>query len=306
MVGNQTVHGGGTTPVFTQRVYYIGTDELLEGYSLCYNFDSYDQSAEALSTHMNTGDFGVDDASPARRIQVEKPSINNCVHWAGVVSEKSAGKTGPCWVEIYKPGSVCNIWCDASVDHGSTGVGMNSGQILTFSCDSYGFEYAGVPGVGSAIVLQDVDRSTTSGIVYAELMTGMPSGGVQIVNSTHFAAEQVVSTGGALCVAPFGTTIIPSTAFTAAGLTADLTCCLVAADGEWIGQTKLFKTETAISDNALAVTLSTATYVNSSALRVTTPASLTASINGDNDGIIATWNGLFWEFKVNSSDVVVG
>jgi hypothetical protein len=107
-------------------------------------------------------------------------------------------------------------------------------------------------------------------------------------------------------VAPFGTTIIPSTAFTAAGLTADLTCCLVAADGEWIGQTKLFKTETAISANAWAVTLSTATYVNSSAARVTTPASLTASINGDNDGIIASWNGLFWEFKVNSSDVVVG
>lgn len=293
------------SPVYTQRVYYTGTDTLYEGYALCYNFDSYDQSAEALSAHLQTGDYGVDDPSPARRLQVEKPSINNAVHFAGVVSNKSNGVAGPGWIEICLPGSVCNIYTNANCDHGSTGVGKNTGQMLTFSTDQYYFKYTGVPGSGSAIILQDVDRSTTAGLVQAELMTGSPSGGYQIVNSTHFAAEQVVSTGGAVCVTKFGTTAVASGAFTAIGLTAALTANLTAADAEWIGQTKRFELLISVEANGFVITISGGYYANASALQVATPVSHSVSLVSDNHGVTAQWTGDTWVFRTNSSVIGV-
>ena len=301
----QAVHGGGTSPTITRRVYYTGTDTLLEGYALCYNFDSYDQSAEALSTHLTTGDFGVDDPDPARRLQVEKPSVNNCVHFAGTVSEKSNNVVGPAWVEINMPGSVCNIYAFASADHGSTGVGMNTGQVLTFTTGQYYFRYTGLPGTGSAIVLQDVDRSTTAGTVYAELMTGIPSGGVQVVASTETTG--VVSAGGVLCIAPFGVTILDSTAMTTCiDFTAALTCCLLAADGGWYGQKKVFKAVKSTTTAHWAITGSTTNQMNSSALVATTAASYTASMSAGTANVVtAIWTGASWEFSLNSSAIVV-
>ena len=303
----QAVHGGGTSPTISRRVYYIGTDTLYEGYALCYNFDSYDQSAEGISTHINTGDFGVDDASPARRIQVEKPSINNCVHFAGVVSEKSDGVTGPGWVEIYLPGSVCNIYAYASADHGSTGTGMNTGQTLTFTANQYYFQRTGLPGSGSAIVLQDVDRSSTAGLCQAELMTGPPSGGVQIVASTETTG--VVSAGGALCIAPFGVTVLDSTSMTTCiDFTAALTCCLLAADGGWVGQKKVFQSAISTTTAHWAITGSTTNQINASALVAKTAASYTASMSATNvDTLVVdmTWNGASWEMVLNSSAIVV-
>jgi hypothetical protein len=278
-------------------VYYTGSDELLEGYALCYNFDASDVSAENL-----TLSAGVDEECPARRLQVEKPSINNSVHFAGVVSNKHAsGFTGPGWVEINMPGSVCNIYAAASVDHGSTGTGMNSGQILTFDLDAYTFTYDGIIGEGSAIVLQDVDRSSTNGLVMAELCIGVPSGGVQTINSTHWAAEQVVSTGGALCISPFGVTYFTSIGLTALALTNPITCCLVAADGEWINQVKQFRTTTSVGATGLEITASTARNVGASVLTVVTPASLTQSIVSDNVTTTFTWTGAQWNIFTNSS-----
>jgi hypothetical protein len=294
----QAVHGGGTAPSTTQRVYYTGTDELLEGYALCYNFDASDVSAENL-----TLSAGVDEECPARRLQVEKPSVNNCVHFAGVVSNKHAsGFTGPGWIEINMPGSICNIYAAASVDHGSTGTGMNTGQILTFDLDAYTFTHDGCIGSGSAIVLQDVDRSSTNGLVMAELCTGMPSGGVQTVNSTHFAAEQDVSVGGVLCMAPFGVTILPSTAFTANALTAALTTCLVAADAQWLGQYKEFRQTVSTGATGVQITASTALWpYSSTAPRVTTPAVLTTSIVTNLVTFNARWDGIAWVIGTNSS-----
>ena len=301
----QAVNGGGTSPTYTRRVYYIGTDELLEGYALCYNFDASDVSPENLALSA-----GVDEECPARRLQVEKPSVNNCAHFAGTVSNKSAGVTGPAWVEINLPGSVCNIYADASADHGTTGTGMNSGQMLTFTLNQYYFQRTGLPGTGSAIVLQDVDRSTTNGVVMAELCTGDPSGGVQIVGSTDAAA--VISAGGVLCIAPFGVTHLDSTSFTTCiDFTADLTCCLVDADGGWIGQRKIFSSEVSAAGTAeFQVTLSHATHVNSSKLRITSGGSLSptfsALVSSITPNVIdCTWNGSTWEFTLNASTTIV-
>ena len=301
----QSVHGGGMTPLITQRVYYTGTDTLYEGYALCYNFDAYHVSAENLNASLWNLDTAVSEPCSARRIQVEKPSLNNCVHFAGTVSAKSNGVTGPGWVEICLPGSTCNVYVNADCDHGSSGVGMNTGQTLTFTIDQYYFKYTGVPGTGSALILQDVDRSTTAGLAMAELMTGPPSGGYQVVASTHFSTAVVVSTGGAVCVAPFGTTGVSSAAFTTLDLTAALTANLTAADAEWIGQTKRFELLTSVGANGFVITISTGYYANNSALQVATPVSHSCSLVSDNHAVTAVWTGDTWVFRTNTSVIGV-
>lgn len=302
---SEVVHGGGASPKYTRRVYYTGTDTLYEGYALCYNYDAYDVSAENLDASGWSLDLAVSEPCPARAIQVEKPSINNCAHFAGVVSEKSDSVTGPAWIEINLPGSVCNIWANANCDHGSSGTGMNSGQSLTFTQGQYYFKYTGVPGEGSALVLQDVDRSTTAGRVMARLMTGPPSGGYQIVNSTHFSTEQAVSAGGAVCVAPFGVTGVVSTAFTTAALTAALTANLTGSDAEWLGQIKRFELLTSVGANGFVVTISQGYYANSSALQVATPVSHSASLVSDEHSVTCQWDGTAWVFRTNSSVIGV-
>ena len=301
---SNTVHGGGVTPVLTQRVYYTGTDTLKEGYALCWNFDASDVTAENL-----TLSAGVDEECAARRLQVEKPSLNNCAHFAGVVNARFDGFVGPGYLEINRPGSVCNIWGDVSADHGSTGTGMNTGQMVTFTIGQYYFQRIGLPGAGSAIVLQDVDRATVNGLIMAELCTGLPSGGLQIVASTEAAA--VISAGGVLCVAPFGVTLLDSTAMTTCiDFTADLTCCLVDADGGWIGQRKVFMTTVSTGTAGFAVTLSHAVHVTSSTLVITTAGSLTptfsALISNLSPHVIdCRWTGSTWEFSLNASTTLV-
>jgi len=289
------IHGGGLAPQHTMRVYYTGSDKLLEGYALCFNFDASDVSAENL-----TLSAGIDEECSARRLQVEKPNLNNCVHFAGVVSARSNGFTGPGWIEINRPGSVCNIYAytvSDIVDHGSTGTGMNSGQILTFELDQYYFRYAGNSGSGSAIVLQDVLR-TTAGLVMAELMTGTPSGGVQTITSLHTTG--VISVGGVVCIAPFGLTVLTSVGLTALAVDAALTACLVAADGRWVGQQKRFLMTTSVGVNGVVIQVSTAKNGTNS-LPITTPATYTVSLVPDNSALLATWKGDYWLIELNNS-----
>jgi hypothetical protein len=123
----QAVHGGGTSPTQRRRVYYTGTDTLKEGYALCYNFDATDVTAENLT--LSQADSLVE--TPARRLQVEKPTINNSTHFAGVVSQKFTDFTGPGWIEINMPGSVCNIWAGANCDCPEVSVTSGQEQIVT-------------------------------------------------------------------------------------------------------------------------------------------------------------------------------
>ncbi len=81
----------------TKAVYYSGTDTLKEGYCLCY---------DVAATTTN--------ADPKLRLgtKVIKPATANLMAFAGVVTASSAGKTGPCWVDIIVPtkGEICNVW----------------------------------------------------------------------------------------------------------------------------------------------------------------------------------------------------
>jgi hypothetical protein len=229
----QAVHGGGSAPTYTRRVYYTGTDTLQEGYALCYNYDAADQTPETLTTWGDGTTVSLADsltATPARRIQVEKPSIFNLCHFAGVVTAKGAGFTGPGYLEINMPGSVCNIYSGANTDHEQGTSSIPSGQIITVTNQSYAFKYTGLPGCGSAVVLGDVDRSSTNGLVMAELMTGQQSGGVQEIwnqGTAGTVGEEMIagtatSLGGSVYLIPYGTIVLNLSA-TAAALTASLT-----------------------------------------------------------------------------------
>jgi hypothetical protein len=290
-------------------VYYTGSDELQEGYPLCYNFDSIDRSAENIS--LPTGQEGADDASPARHIQVEKPSMENALWFAGVVTGKYAGFTGPGYIEINMPGSICNVWCGANVDHAeetlaktTTGTGIATGQIVTFGTNSYLFQYAGCEGEGSAMVLQDVDRSTTNGLVMAKLMTGPPSGGVQTMyslNSSTYMADATAlysiafSTGGSVHFPKAGVTQIAYSISTA-----DWTNILGAADGQWVGQTKVFRVVNSDILGATGLTndwnisVSLAIDANASTLKAGSPATVVYSLDTAGDSITCVWNGANW------------
>lgn len=298
MPSTQIVHGGGNTPTLTQRVYYTGSDTLYEGYALCYNFDATEVSPENLSISL-TQDAAASDPLPARVIQVEKPSYANAMHFAGVVSGKDAGKKGPCWVEIFMPGSVCNIYAAADVDHADSN-NVATGQILTFSTGQYYFKYAGLPGEGSAIVLQDVNRSATNGLVMAKLMTGVPSGGYNTVVSTQMSAGGAVSEGGEITKFP------PAgvTAITVPGVASTMTLLLQDGHGEWIGQQKVFKTIDNLSTNTWQVSISAGRDATVATINVTSTDVVASLGTAAGEYIHCTFDGGRWNVVPSISGIV--
>ena len=284
----QYTDGGGTTPTIARRVYYTGSDTLYEGYALCYNFDAKDQTAEGFTTSHDGTTISLADSlvpTAARRIQVEKPTVSNMQHFAGTVSEKSDGVTGPGWIEINLPGSVCNVYTGVNCDHeGSAGV--NSGQIVTVTANSYTFDYTGLPGTGSATVLGDVDRSSTDGKVQAELMTGEPSGGVQLLISTDMSVGQAVSTGGSVLtgkIKKFGMTYITTAAGNA---TADITYLHNSGNGAYLGQKKVFYATSLAAGKDVVITIS----------NTTTGGDLVVSLDAaGGESVMLVWQGSAWE-----------
>lgn len=168
------IHGG-AAPSNTESVYYTGSDTLLEGYTLCYDFNAVDVTAEGVAFSTPESVF-----SDARRVRVEKCTEGNKIHFAGVVAANSDGVTGPGWVTIHTPGSVCSVYADADCDH-ERSAGAASGQLLNVTVGQYYMTDEGWPGTGAAMVLQDVDRDTVNGLVMAQLMTGPPSGGYHLI-----------------------------------------------------------------------------------------------------------------------------
>jgi hypothetical protein len=82
------VSNNGSVDANLRTLWYIGTDTLQEGYALCYDQDAT-----------------TDNADPKLRLgsAVEKPATANLNAFAGLVAPQSAGKTGPCWVDVIVP-----------------------------------------------------------------------------------------------------------------------------------------------------------------------------------------------------------
>ena len=175
-------------PTVSKWVWFSGSEALLEGQAVCYDFN-YNSPEEVVAETTQ------EDADARRANHVELPSTTNAQWFAGVSARKYSAKTNGQFIEIYTPGSVCNILIlVGDVDCGT--------HLLTFDVTDGGtdatdyrgyFRYAGLPGEGSAVTLQDVDASelTDAGdgvTCQALLQVGPPSGGVQVVQAVDDTA----------------------------------------------------------------------------------------------------------------------
>ena len=227
------VSGGGVITK-TKRVFMLsGTAH--EGWWVNYNWDASLVAAEnqtlALASEVRWCD--------ARRVQVEYPSVNNYLHGAGVIDKSSNDVVGPNWINIHEPGSICPISVASAVCSAGY-AGLNcTGQFLTFTIatsTTFGshqtgqFNYGGLPGIGSAVILNDAVASDLLPIKLpmAQLMEGQQSGGVQCYD--------IISTDtSASCWTWHGLTMI-----TAVTATISANCALTVPDGKFIGQRKIF------------------------------------------------------------------
>jgi hypothetical protein len=220
-----------------------------EGQGVCYNWDYGTAASE---------DF-------RRTNRVELPTILNARYFAGVLARNYTIPSGGRMVEVYAPGSTCNILSKAST---TIGVG-----ILT--CTAGGtyagyWKYAGFEGEGSAVPLQTIDRSSTAGLCEAKLQEGVPSGLLELLTCTAGGATTMM-VGGVTC-------------FETATLASNATFTMAA--GTIAGLKKKFEVKGTQTTSAVVVTLGgTALKIDGS----TTLATLTMETIADEATLV--WNG---------------
>jgi len=178
--------GGGGVLTKTKRVF-LASGTAYEGYGVCYNWDAVGVTAEGDTLSVNTA---ITNWCDARRVMVEVPNATNNLHFAGVVDHASDGVVGPNWILIHEPGSICNVYSDATITAGAADtpaqnvavqynftIGMNSAA--SYSTINGLFNFQGLPGEGAALMLEE----GTAGLKMAQLLTGPPSGGVQVLGT---------------------------------------------------------------------------------------------------------------------------
>ena len=247
----------------TKWCWYSSNAALKEGQAVCYNWDYGD----AATTR-----------EPRRYNEVETPTTLNAQHFAGVSARAYSAKEYGQFIEIYAPGSVCNIRLRTPADV-TCGV-----DVLTFDVTSghagY-FRYEGLVGEGSATVLQTVDGTAgeTDYTCLARLQEGEPSGGLEVVDIVDGGA--LVGSGTVML---FGTTLLSGADFDIAG-----DCTYILADGTFLGQRKKFKTlvEIVTSDFIITVTTGTESW-GSGDLDTLTWAGANTNVNG---AVTLVWDG---------------
>jgi hypothetical protein len=142
MPGTQVLYK--SEKVNTKRCYLTASDTVYRGHLVCYDRDRGTAA----------------DREPERIAYVEKPAAANLHRFAGIVQQQVKG---PGWVDIAMPtvfGEVHDVWTDLSTTQDTT--------ILTVIPGQY---HAGDATEGKAIgiALQTVDRSSTNGLVQAEI-----------------------------------------------------------------------------------------------------------------------------------------
>lgn len=305
-----TVHGG-AAPSLTTSVFYTGTSTLGEGYALCYDFNAYDINQENVAlTSLNVGEEYWADA---RRICVEKCTEQNKEHFAGVVAAQSDGITGPGWVTIHRPGSVCNVYCYSALDSespksGTEGTGTACGELVNIVCNQWYMRAFGFPGQGAALVLQDVDRSTTAGLAMCELMTGQPSGGIHYIagvlsieNGVACTTEQTLSNVLDYVPATCGAYVVTDTGSTMSSPQI-LSIYIDRADGRWVGQKVGFFNSTYIS-HCISFTFSIMCKANYS-LYAHQAGPCTYEISAADEYLVLEFDGFNWNVKAGHGPII--
>jgi len=119
-------------------VFFEGDTAIVKGQGLCYN-----------------ADYGtLTSAYPGRLSRVEVPSTTNNMWFAGVAVQAYAAKSGGQEIEIYEPGSECEV----AVGVNTVFTSMLDPTRMTCSCsaaDAGRFTLEGLPGRGTAIALRN-------------------------------------------------------------------------------------------------------------------------------------------------------
>jgi len=163
---------------FSEWVWYEGTGEgggteLQVGQAVCYNWD-----------------YGTATTADGRRYnRVQNPTTANAQHFAGVCASKYlAGGVNGKLIEIYNPGSVCEVLVGAST---VIGTGFLTFDVTAATIGQ--FRRMGLPGKGSAQPLQTTTYVATAQSCLCYLQEGPQSGGCQDLTAANGArTDQMV------------------------------------------------------------------------------------------------------------------
>lgn len=139
----------GSVEVVVATKYYTGTDTLQSGYALCY-----DTAASATAT----------DEKTRLGQAVLKPATAHLKAFAGIVHPSSAGKTGPCFVDIIVPrrGDIIQAWTNVNQTAFTTALSVTNagGYALVADTDAtFNDQHIGLAAV-------TVDTSGTAALNY--------------------------------------------------------------------------------------------------------------------------------------------
>lgn len=241
--------------VFSEWVWYETNAALSEGEAVCYNYD-----------------FGTDTDADGRRMnRVETPSTSNNMWFAGVAARPYAAVSGGQLIEIYNPGSVCNVLVGVST---VVGTGFLTFDVTTATVGQ--FRRMGLPGRGSARLLQTTTYVATPQVCLAYLMDGEESGG----------SEDVTAASGAVVFMVGGSTFIIGAALGSGN------CTFTVADGTIEGLRKRFvNVDTDITTADVVITVTTGILLESGALGTITYNNAQTTLNM---GIILGWTLSGW------------
>jgi hypothetical protein len=140
--------------VTLKRVFCTSTEALKRGYPVCYDRDN-------ITALNNSGsEIAASSASWARHRYVEKPAAGNLHRFAGIVHQDHDANSAGQFITIeVATGFVTEIWTGANCTIDSTVLGPQAAS----------WEFGTTTEVPVALALQTVDRSSTSGLVQAQV-----------------------------------------------------------------------------------------------------------------------------------------
>lgn len=168
--------------VVKRRVFCTETTEIVQGQAFCYD--------RAYAASSPSGRLAADPCG-YRDKRVAFPTSTNNAAFAGVAAQNYSANAAGQWIDIYEPGSVCEI---QTLIPTTVGVTMLTAMLGTGPNAKFGYD--GFPGRGSALALQTVanvasNDATLVGPV-SQSMDG--AGSVNLSTFTHagkFANAQV-------------------------------------------------------------------------------------------------------------------
>ena len=173
-------------------VFFTGSTALAKGMGVCYVSDYTTTKAGDLAT----------DACPLRDRNVAIPSTTNNMSFAGVTAKDYLAVSGGQLIEIFEPGSVCDVAIGSPTTINATVLScLVSGDPGRFSI------LQGLPGRGSAIALQT--KAAGAGPVLASSLDGTAvcsADGLTITKTALFTnavvGDRVIVLGGGLATTP--------------------------------------------------------------------------------------------------------